>query len=208
MIDQVISDSMLEGMANIQYLTIALTCVKAPPSKALKFLLSKFKVDPNLDADECQKALQEKGREILTNYELALTESGKDFLCGDEPGVLDCKLVPKLYLFYNFAESGFADFGWQGHLSRVFPQTWRYMHTFSKRRSWIEAYGTSYIRQLDVALLRTNCVRLVNACPTLMDICIRTLEKARKNTMHTIGRRSTLSRRSNTDRSSVASLCL
>ena len=164
---------------------IALCLSHAKPDNQMRsFLLKKFDVDPEMPADECKAALRVKGREHLARWEEALGTDETPFLCGENPGILDCQVVPKLFTAFQLAESQLADVG--APFIELAPLSFAYLDRFSKRESWLKAFGRGrgVGGKLDVATIRGISEKLNSLTPELCDsVIIPALENARRAKM-------------------------
>ena len=163
----------------------ALCLVHSSPNNIRSFLLNKLGVDPDVDMNRCKAALQAKALEILGRWETALGAGGgvqRPFLCGDRPGLLDCRLVTKLNLAYQLLESGLANLG--APFAEVAPLTFSYLGRFSKRDSWTKAFGPGRevgTGVLDVVTVRTLSNKFMSMCPEVCDsVILPALAKARR----------------------------
>ena len=164
---------------------IALCLSHAKPDNQMRsFLLKKFDVDPEMPADECKAALRVKVREHLARWEEALGTDETPFLCGENPGILDCQVVPKLFTAFQLAESQLADVG--APFIELAPLSFAYLDRFSKRESWLKAFGRGrgVGGKLDVATIRGISEKLNSLTPELCDsVIIPALENARRAKM-------------------------
>ena len=207
----------------------ALCLVHSSPNNIRSFLLNKLGVDPDVDMSRSKAALQAKALEILGRWETALGAGGgvqRPFLCGDRPGLLDCRLVTKLNIAYHLFESGLSDLG--APFAEVAPLTFSYLDRFSRRDSWTKAFGPGRevgTGVLDVVSIRTVSNKYAKMCPELIDpIIIPALAKSRAtlspaslnssmassvSSSVTMSIRGSISRRKSTvERVDVAKLCL
>ena len=170
----------------------ALCLVHSNPNGMRTFLFQKFGVDPEMESSECEAALQKACLDMFERWETALGggkgASGdkpsvrKDYLCGDRPGLLDCRLVTKLNLAYQLLESGLANLG--APFAEVAPLTFSYLGRFSKRDSWTKAFGPGRevgTGVLDVVTVRTLSNKFMSMCPEVCDsVILPALAKARR----------------------------
>ena len=207
----------------------ALCLVHSSPNNIRSFLLNKLGVDPDVDMSRSKAALQAKALEILGRWETALGAGGgvqRPFLCGNRPGLLDCRLVTKLNIAYHLFESGLSDLG--APFAEVAPLTFSYLDRFSRRDSWTKAFGPGRevgTGVLDLVSIRTVSNKYAKMCPELIDpIIIPALAKARAtlspeslnssmassvSSSVTMSIRGSISRRKSTvERVDVAKLCL
>ena len=151
----------------------------APPARS--FLLKKFECKPNWDKHRCEVQIQKKAREILERWEVALAAQG-DYLCGDEPGILDCSLIFLLYLAFQLFESGLANLG--ASFKDVAPRAYQYMVRFSERQSWSLVFGAGRgvgaNGRIDLVTVRTISNKWALIAPEMTEsIILPALEKAR-----------------------------
>ncbi|QDZ23791.1 hypothetical protein A3770_11p63090 [Chloropicon primus] len=166
---------------DVQMAAFALLMAPAKPNGMRSFLLQKHGVDPDEgDVSKGVAALQGIVREGLGRWEEALSLS--DYLCGDEPGLLDCRLVSKLWTVYNLTESGLAKLG--SPFAEIAPLTFAYLERFSGRGSWEAVFGLGREvtpgGNLDVYILRTVCQKIYGLSPELLPVIQEALAKARE----------------------------
>jgi len=168
-----------------------------------KFLFAKFGCEEGWPPSRCESHLRGHLGESLSRWEDALT--ARDYLCGDEPGLLDCRVATKMYLSYQLIECGLANLG--APFKQVAPRSFDYLDRFSKRDSWKHAFGPGRgvgTGRLDVCTIRTVCNKFAMLCPHSIETHILpALEKARRKKV--VQKKSAKERRNSTF---SAALCL
>ena len=193
-------------------IAFALFAVHAEANPMRTFLLNANKVDPeDKDKLKCQNLLREGAREMLGRWESALKD--KEYLCGASPGMLDCKLVFKLYTAYQLYESGLASLGLG--FEEAAPLSYAYLERFSKRKAWVDVLGPGRGvggGKLDLYVIRTVCQKFSQLCPELVDsLVLPALAKARRQrrmTRSMSSASSTSSLRSSVTKKAQTTLCL